>query len=77
MKSLSYIVSKDALADLDEIWHYTVEQWSVEQANRYYTLIFNEIDYICVNSNSGKSISHVRKGYRVSKLNLISSFVEL
>lgn len=34
MKSLPYIISKEAIADLDEIWYYTVEKWSVEQANR-------------------------------------------
>jgi len=30
--SLPYIISKEAIADLDEIWYYTVEKWSVEQA---------------------------------------------
>ena len=68
MKSLPYIISKEAIADLDEIWFYTVEQWSVEQANRYYELIFQEIDYICKSPHSGKSLNDIRKGYRVSKV---------
>ncbi len=30
-----YIVSEKALDDLNNIWMYTAENWSVEQANRY------------------------------------------
>ncbi len=54
MKSLPYVISKKAIADLDEIWCYTVEKWSVEQANRYYDLIFDEVNYICKMPDSGK-----------------------
>jgi toxin ParE1/3/4 len=68
MKSLPYIISKEAIADLDEIWYYTVEKWSVEQANRYYDLIFQEIDYICKRPHSGMPLDDIRKGYRVSKV---------
>ena len=63
-----YEISTKALADLDEIWLYTFETWSVEQANRYYNLIFDEISYICEDPLSGKSMDDVRKGYRVSKV---------
>ena len=68
MKALAYVISKKAVADLEEIWLYTVEKWSVAQADRYYNLIFDEINFICKNSNSGKSMEHVRKGYRASKV---------
>ena len=68
MKSLPYIFSKKALTDLDDIWYYTVEKWSVDQANRYYELIFEEIGYICKRPYSGKSMDDIRKGYRVSKV---------
>lgn len=33
---MEYIVSEKALDDLNTIWIYTAENWSVEQANRYY-----------------------------------------
>ncbi len=69
MKSLPFVISKKAVSDLKEIWLYTVEKWSVEQADRYYNLIFDEINYICKNSTAGKSMEHVRKGYRASKVN--------
>ena len=54
--------------DLEEIWLYTVEKWSIEQADRYYSLIFDEIDFICKHVDSGRSMNHVRKGYRASKV---------
>ncbi len=68
MKSRTYSISKKAVADLEEIWLYTVEYWSVEQADRYYNLIFEEITYICKNENAGKSMEHIRKGYRAAKV---------
>jgi toxin ParE1/3/4 len=68
MKPLSFAISKKAVSDLEEIWLYTVEKWSVEQADRYYNLIVDEINYICKNINSGKPMEHVRKGYRASKV---------
>jgi toxin ParE1/3/4 len=68
MKALPFVISKKAVADLEEIWLYTVEKWSIEQADRYYNLIVDEINYICKNINAGKSMEHVRKGYRASKV---------
>ena len=68
MKPLSFVISKNAITDVEEIWLYTVEKWSIEQADRYYNLIFDEINYICKNINAGKSMEHVRKGYRASKV---------
>ena len=68
MKTFAFVISKKAVSDLEEIWLYTVEKWSVEQADRYYNLIFDEINYICRHTNAGKSMEHVRKGYRASKV---------
>jgi toxin ParE1/3/4 len=68
MKTRAYIISRKAITDLEEIWQYTVETWSVEQADRYYHLIFDEINFICKNIHAGKSMEHVRSGYRASKV---------
>ena len=68
MKSLPYLISKKAVADLDEIWFYTVEKWSLAQADRYYSLIFDEIDHICEHPTFGRLMDHIRKGYRASKV---------
>ncbi len=68
MKALPFVITKKAISDLEEIWLYTVEKWSIEQADRYYNLIFDEISFICKNRAAGKSMEHVRKGYRTSKV---------
>ncbi len=68
MKPLLYVISNNAVSDLDEIWIYTLQNWSVDQANRYYNLIFEEISYICKEPESGRPMDHIRKGYRVSKV---------
>ena len=70
MNPLPYTLSKKAVSDLEEIWLYPVEKWSVDQADRYYNLIFDEIHFICKNINAGKTKDHVRKGYRASKVKL-------
>ena len=68
MNPLPYVISKKAIADLEAIWLYTVKNWSVEQADRYYNLIFDEIKFICKNKNAGKPMEYLRKGYRSSKV---------
>ena len=40
----------------------------MEQADRYYDLIFDEIEFISENANSGKNYNHLRKGYFGSKV---------
>ncbi len=61
MRIRTYVISKKGVSDLEEIWLYTVEKWSTGQADRYYNLIFDEINYICKNSDAGKSMEHVLK----------------
>lgn len=68
MKQLPYSISKKAVSDLEDIWLYTVDKWSVAQADRYYALIIDEIEYICKNVHSGKSMENIRKGYRATKV---------
>ncbi|REG83358.1 type II toxin-antitoxin system RelE/ParE family toxin [Algoriphagus antarcticus] len=58
---LVYELSKLAINDLESIWNYTPEKWSVEQANSYYRLIFEIIDSICIDPQIGKSIMVVKK----------------
>ena len=61
-------LSEKANEDLENIWLYTYENWSQEQADRYYNLILNEIEYIAKHFESGKSTEHIRKGYRSTKV---------
>ncbi len=60
---MKYKISKEALKDLENIWIYTFENWSVEQADRYYGLLMDEIEYISENPQSGKDYGHIREGY--------------
>ncbi|MBK9680040.1 MAG: type II toxin-antitoxin system RelE/ParE family toxin [Saprospiraceae bacterium] len=52
----NFEISKLALKDLDDIWEYTAEQWSRQQANRYYKELIQSIQEICNNSKIGKPI---------------------
>jgi len=50
------------------IWLFTVENWSLEQVDRYYNLIFDEIEYIAENFETGRDFGRIRNGYRFSKV---------
>jgi len=65
---VKYKISVDAQNDIESIWLYTFETWSAEQADRYYNLILDEIEYLVQNPRSGKDYSYVRKGYYRSKV---------
>ncbi|MFZ1678925.1 MAG: type II toxin-antitoxin system RelE/ParE family toxin [Saprospiraceae bacterium] len=62
---LRYEVRKLALSDLDAIWEYTADQWSKQQANKYYKQIFEVINDICSNPEIGKIINDVKEGHRM------------
>ena len=63
-----YIISEKALEDINNIWIYTAENWSVEQADRYYNLIIDEIEYIVDNLDMALDFEKIRKSYRYSKV---------
>lgn len=63
-----YIISEKAIEDLNTIWIYTAENWSVEQTNRYYNLIVDEIEYVSENFELTKDFGNLRKNYKYSKV---------
>ncbi len=65
---MNFRISKEAENDLEKIWLYTFENWSIEQAERYLNLIFDEIDYLCLKPTSGFNFENIRKGYWRSKV---------
>lgn len=65
---MKYIISKQAANDIEHIWLYTFENWSLEQADRYYHLILDEIENIAHDPLSGKDYGEVRKGYYCSRV---------
>lgn len=66
--TMKFEISEKAFEDIENIWLYTVETWSVEQADRYYNLIFDEIEYITEHPLSGRNADHIRKKYRCTKV---------
>lgn len=83
---MEFRISNEAQNDLENIWLYTFETWSIEQADRYVDLILDEIEYLADNPNTGKDYSSLRKGYFRSKIkshfvfykiNLKENFIEI
>jgi len=66
MTTQSYRISKKAVDDLENIWTNAIHKWSIEQADRYYNLIIDEIEFIASSFMTEKSMDHIKKGYRVS-----------
>jgi len=65
---MGYKIREKALEDIENIWLYTFKNWSLEQADRYYNLIFDEIEYVANFPLSGKDFSYIRKNYRYTKV---------
>lgn len=68
MSKNRYRLSKQAIKDLNDIWFYTKERWSKEQADNYYNLIVSEIKFVADNFMTGKSAEQTRHNYRFTKV---------
>ena len=65
--NLNYKISKLAKEDLENIWKFTKENWSTNQANKYFEGIIGQINKLTTNPEIGKSIEIVKSGSRVLK----------
>lgn len=65
---MAYKISKKANTDINDIWIYTAENWSIAQADRYYNLLLDEIEYIDSNFEAGRNIENLKLGYRSTKV---------
>ncbi len=54
-------LTNKAVEDLNDIWEYTIEKWSEEQADKYYNLILNSIQEIADNPELGKNYQDIEK----------------
>lgn len=64
-----YLTNK-AVEDLGEIWNYTVETWSENQAEIYYALLMDSCQELANKSSLGKSYDVVEKnmlGFKVGQ----------
>ena len=60
----TYKLREIARADLEAIWIYTVEQWGVEQAERYLQGFFSCFEELAANPRLGRERNDVKAGYR-------------
>lgn len=55
------VLRQKAIDDLNEIWNYTFEKWSVKQADDYYTTIKLACNRIGQNPDVGKEYNEINK----------------
>jgi toxin ParE1/3/4 len=60
---MKYRISSKAQADLINIWKFTFDSWSIDQADRCYNLIIDKIQEICEKPDIGRRYDDVRKNY--------------
>ncbi|WP_159472862.1 type II toxin-antitoxin system RelE/ParE family toxin [Dyadobacter sp. 3J3] len=60
----NYKLTNLAVYDLEKIWEYTVEEWSLSQAEKYINGLLISFDLIGTGRIKGKSIDQVREGYK-------------
>lgn len=63
-KVRGYLLSPLAERDLEDIWLYTCETWSRDQADRYHSLLIEGIRGIASGDKIGRDASDVRESYR-------------
>ena len=66
MSKVKYRIRSAAVKDLEDIWEYTFRKWSKDQADRYHSLIVNEIEFVVDYKTVGKDMGHVKEGYFVT-----------
>jgi toxin ParE1/3/4 len=65
-----YRLTKKAVEDLTDIWNYTIENWSENQADIYYQLLINSIREIAHKPYIGKKYSGILdnlKGLKIGR----------
>lgn len=65
-----YYLTNKAVEDLADIWNYTVENWSENQADNYYQTLLDNCQEIADNPRIGKNYLNVGKsllGFHVNK----------
>ena len=66
---IKYFLSNKAVEDLSNIWNYTYETWSENQADKYYELLIDFCKEVSENPKIGKNYNKIDKdirGYQAS-----------
>lgn len=59
-----YVLTRAAVRDLDQIWDYTAETWSVEQAESYVGDLKAACEALACGDRTGLRVDDIRHGYR-------------
>lgn len=65
-----YFLTNKAIADLSEIWNYTYNKWSEEQADNYYFQLLQSCQELAENQRNGKSYPEIDNSIYGYKSNL-------
>lgn len=57
-------LSKKAIQDLDNIWEFTFEKWSENQADKYYNMLVESFKQTGYNPGQGKDYSIIMAGLK-------------
>jgi toxin ParE1/3/4 len=57
-----YELTKEALADLEDIWKYTLDTWSEKQADTYYEILIRTFIDLTAHPEKGKPYDEVLQG---------------
>jgi toxin ParE1/3/4 len=61
---VEYRLTPAAERDLESIWKYTVQQWDVEQADRYIDFLTAALAELAASPTAAPSCEQIRPGYR-------------
>jgi toxin ParE1/3/4 len=61
---MQYVVSRLAERDLDDIWDYTAERWSTDQAEDYVGRMRTAVEILAADPARGRPCDDIRQGYR-------------
>ncbi len=60
----NYSLTPQAKADLKGIWDYTVDNWGIDQANKYIRKLYAQFELLGDNPDLGKKRGEVKAEYR-------------
>jgi toxin ParE1/3/4 len=63
-----HVLTPAAQADLEDIWRYSVQQWSFAQAERYIRAISDACEDLASGAQKGQDAGDIRAGYRKLKV---------
>ena len=56
----SYHLTNKDIQDLEDIWNYTIDEWSENQADKYYFSLINSFNTIINNPKIGKNYNQIK-----------------